>query len=528
MTLVVASMLLAVPFVALHHVNTIDGPAHVLGGQLLGSLGNAPVVRHYYDISFSAAPNVLTQLLLTSLMTVVSPTWAEKLVVVAYIVAFPLAVRYAIMSVSRSAGWLALISLPFVVSYMFLLGFYDFSYAMVGAMVAVGMAIRFRDRWTAWRTGALALVLVLTYAAHIVPMVMAVVIIATITVVEAVGEWLDRRADGLVVPGHVRVHGVLPPMLAILPVMALTIVFVVSGNGGGLSMQRKSLTSLVGGLATLTLPTVSYSRVEIAAALLTAVALAVLAILAIRGVRRSRPSRLTIALAVAVVVCIVVYFAAPDDLGTGSYLNDRLSLFPPLVLLLACASVPMSARVWRAAGLVALGAALVAAGARLPTQTKYDRLVSEYLTVERAIPSGATLVALRYSVFSPPLGDQRYKQSDPLAHEASRVAADKGDVDLRHLEGQFAYYPDRFRPHLNRLADTYLNDSEVPPHVDLLGYNQSSGRPVEYVLVVGLNNASTQIRNDPDTQAIERALASQYVKVMVTAPTGLVDLYRHR
>ena len=186
--------------------------------------------------------------------------------------------------------------------------------------------------------------------------------------------------------------------------------------------------------------------------------------MAVRTVRTSPASRLTVALGAAFAVCVVVYFAAPDNLGTGSYLNDRLSLFPPLMLLLACAAVPLPSRVWRIAGIVGLTAALAAAGARFPTQRKYDRLVSEYLTVERAIPPGTTLVAFRFSVFGPPLRRRRFLLQDPLSHEASRVAADRGDVDLRHLEGQFAYFSDRFRADLNRLAGAYLEvDYPFPP-----------------------------------------------------------------
>ena len=190
-TLVAASVLLAVPFVVLHHVNTVDGPADVLGGRILGSLGGAPIVRHYYVTSFGIDPNVLAQLMLAALMVAVSPTWAEKILVAGYVVALPLAVRYAIRSVNPSAGWATLVWLPFVVSFMLLYGFYDFCYAMVGVPIAIGVAIRSRGKWSAPRVGTLALVLVATYFAHVVPLVMAIVVIATITAVDAVGEWYD-------------------------------------------------------------------------------------------------------------------------------------------------------------------------------------------------------------------------------------------------------------------------------------------------------------------------------------------------
>ena len=529
MTLVAASVLLAVPFVVLHHVNTVDGPAHVLGGRILGSLGGAPIVRHYYVTSFGIDPNVLAQLMLAALMVAVSPTWAEKILVAGYVVALPLAVRYAIRSVNPSAGWLTLVWLPFVVSFMLLYGFYDFCYAMVGTPIAIGVAIRSRGKWSAPRIGTLALVLVATYFAHVVPLVMAIVVIATITAVDAVGEWYDtRRLEGTR-RHEVWRHVVLPPLMAVLPVCVLVVAFVGSGGGGGLAPHRAKLGYLISGLATLTLSTVSYTRGEIVASLITAGLLLALAVLAARRARSERPSRLTIGLAAAFVVCVVIYFAAPDELGTGGYLNDRLSLFPPLLLLLVCASISMSRRVWRVAGIIGLIAAVVAAGARLPTQRKYDDLVSEYSSVEPAIPPGTTLVALRFSLFGPPLGYDRFLQVDPLAHEASRVAADRGDVDLRHLEGQFDYYPNRFRSDLNQLAGKYLEvDYPFEPHVDLLAYNRLSGKPVQFVLVVGLRAVSATVRSDPATRAVERQLTSDYVRVLVTEPTGLVELYRHK
>jgi len=535
--LVIASVVLALPFVVLGHVNTIDGPGHVLGARLLGSLGNTALVHHYYLSSITLSPNDLTEFLLAALMGIVSPTWSEKLVAIGYIIAFPLAVRFAIRSVNQKAGWLALLSLPFTINYLFLFGFYDFCYGLIGAFVAIGLAIRWRGQWSTWRVVSLAVVLLLTFASHVVPWVMAAIVIGVLALADmAVGYSRRSGADGAS-SGEVATdpHGpglfrtvLLPPVLAMVPAAVLTVLFLVSSTTGGLAIQRKSLSTLVGGLATLTLPTVSYTHLEYVAALLTALVLLIVLVLSIGALRGTRVSALTIGLGASVIVCIVVYFASPDYIGTGSYLNDRLSLFPPLMLALACASVPITPRVWRAAGVVGLVAALLGAGVRLPTQVRYDRQVTEYLTVERAIPPGKTLVALRFTVFSPPLGDQRYKQTDPLAHEASRVAADNGDVDLRHFEGQLPYFPHRFRPELEQLAQRYLNDYYVPPHANLAAYNKASGRAVDYVLLVGLNQASAQVRNAPATRALEQVLDRDYVRVMVTRPTGLVELYRHR
>ena len=522
--LVLSSVVLALPFALLHHVNTIDGPAHVAGATLIGQERNLAVVRRYFRISYTPVPNLVTPLALSALMTVVSPTWAEKLLVIGYIVAFPLAVRFAILSVSPRAGWLSLLSLPFVVNYMLLFGFYDFCWAMVGAMVAIGVALRARGRWKARHVVTLAVVLVLTYATHLVPAVMAVGVILALALTEALS-WRGRGDPG----GRRRgaAAALLPPTLAVLSAVGLVAWYLQSGDGGGSAIVRKSLTSLVGGLATLTLPIVSYSPLEIVGALLTCALLLVLVAAAWRAVRRSTISPLTWRLTVVTAACTAVYFLAPDQVGTGSFLNDRLSLFPPLVLLLALASVVHHGRVLRLTGVAAAAVALGMAGARLPTQVRYDRLVDEYLSAAPAIPRGATLVALRYHVFSPPLGDQRYKQQDPLDNEANRLAAQRDAVDLRSLEAEVGYFLESFRPPVEGPIAADLNNFAVPPPVHLAAYDHSA-RHVDYVLIVGLRQASAAVRHAPATEAVERELARHYVEVYATKPTGLVAVYRYR
>ena len=129
---------------------------------------------------------------------------------------------------------------------------------------------------------------------------------------DAGGEWYRLRTLGRSPAREVFRQTVLPPVVAVLPVGVLVVAFVVSGGAGGLSAHRRGLGYLIGGLATLTLPTVSYTRGEIVASLLIAGLFLTLVVLAARRARSERPSRLTIGLAAACVLCVVVYLAAPD------------------------------------------------------------------------------------------------------------------------------------------------------------------------------------------------------------------------
>lgn len=132
----VAVLLQLVPLSVMPYVITTDGPSHVAGAWVLGHYSHADssLLRQYYQIDFFPSPNLLTECLLAGLMRIVSPAGAEKLLVAGYLVAFPVAVRYAIRSINRSAGWLGFLALPVTSNYLFFSGFYNFCYGVVLSM----------------------------------------------------------------------------------------------------------------------------------------------------------------------------------------------------------------------------------------------------------------------------------------------------------------------------------------------------------------------------------------------------------
>ena len=125
------------------------------------------------------------------------PAGAEKLLVAGYLVAFPVAVRYAIRSISRSAGWLAFLALPLAFNYLFLSGFYNFCYGVVLSMYTMGFVWRHCRRWDLWSSLILALLLLLTYGTHLLPLAMTLLFIATMVVSDVLPEARRQRRSGI-------------------------------------------------------------------------------------------------------------------------------------------------------------------------------------------------------------------------------------------------------------------------------------------------------------------------------------------
>ena len=500
----------------LPRVVTGDGPAHVDGAWVLLHLGDAGAerLRELYRVDWAPVPNAMSTYLLAVLMTVLGPDVSERVLVVGYAVALPLSLRYALRGVHPEAGWLAVAAVPFVTSYLYFYGFYDFCLGLVVSLVVVGFVLRRSGGWTARAAVGLALLLVLTWYCHLLPTIVACLFVSVSGIV---GVLAARRDGASWRPAVVR-H-LVPPALAGVPVLALTADFAVRTSGDRGAPVHKPWWDLLLGMVTLAKPLVVYSPYEY---LPSAVVAAVLVLLAVRRPHVRRP-----ALAVTGLLVLLWYALSPDRYGPAfGFLNDRISFFPPLLLLLWAAGPPPATRLRLVVPAGLLGAAVALTAFRLPTELAYQRDVAEYLSVAPAVPRGSTLLSLRFWRDGPAGPEVRNQFRDPLRHESSRLAQRVGGVDVGHYEAALSYFPVRFQPATDprRLVDpTLAGLDQVPPAVDV-----AAGVPaVDVVLVVGRDRADPAVTAGPAARATLDVVESRY-RLVAVSPTRLVEVWQRR
>ncbi|QXG76985.1 hypothetical protein KUM42_05495 [Modestobacter sp. L9-4] len=524
------------PLLLLGHVLTQDGPAHVDSAWVLLHHGDPGVVgdalRENYLLDLSPVPNLLTTGMLAALLPLLGPDWAEKVVVAGFVLALAGGLRYALRGVDRRAGWLAVAALPFAGSHLVVYGFYNFLWGVALALVAMGVALRARGGWTPVRTAALALLLLVTWSAHLLPEVAAVGVVGAL----AVGRSLAARAGAGWGPA-LRRHAV-GPALAIAPTVLLTGWYALTGGGehgqvvGGPSLVR------LGWLVSMYRPLVAGSWWELPSALLVAGTLIALLVVALRrggaapadgadgadGLARADRTVLGLATVLAALAVLVV----PSRLGQEyGFLPDRLAWFPPLVLLLFCATrLPRRTTTHRLVAGVLVLAATAAALVRLPTQLRDERTADELLAVAADIPAGSTFLVLHFDPYSPALAPLP-RAPDPLRHVSSRLAIEAGAVDVGHYEAAFPYFQVRFtaEPGIRAAIDPEREGVErVPPTVDL----PAAGRDLDYVVVAGLDDAPDWVRSDGRTSQVLDDLRSGYEEVAVSGPSGYASVWRLR
>lgn len=495
-------------------VVTVDGPAHLASAAALLRAGEPS--HAVYDVDLTPVPNMLATLLLAALLGVLGPDGAERALVLAYAVALPLAMRYALRGVDERAGWMAVVAVPFVAGYLYTYGFYNLCLALVGMLVVTGLALRRRTGWSVRSTAGLTAALLVTWSAHLLPLLVAGLFVAVLGACRA-------TADGRSGVSSALARHVGAPLLAGLPVLALTAAFwVESAASRGAPVRVSSVGSLAVGLLNLGRPLVAWTVWEYAASTLVAVGLGAL-VARSQAWRDRSPERL--ALAVTTVLVTVWYLVSPDRYGPAyGFLNDRLSLFPPLLLALWAASPPPSRRSGRAgvalllvgtAGLIAL---------RVPTDLRYQRDVAELVSVAPQVPRGATLVTLRLWRDGPVGPDARNRARDPLRHQGGRVAVLRDAVDIGHYQAITPYFPVRFHSATDPRAAVDPDGhglEQVPPRVDL-----TSGPDV--VLLVGRTRAAPEVLAEAGTAALLADLSSAYRRVATSAPSGLVEVWHRR
>jgi hypothetical protein len=316
---------------------------------------------------------------------------------------------------------------------------------------------------------------------------------------------------------------IVPWALAVAPTVLFAGVFFIQGGTAGSDYRREFLTLLLG-LPSLAWPLVSYDRLESVITLVLGLALFIATVVAVadRWRRREFVRRGDWALAFTI-VSTIAYLVAPEALGSGGVVSQRLALFPILGLVLWLGGQEIRPR-WIA--MVGGASVLVAAALlviRAPSYVSTSDAVADYLTVEPCIVPHSTMAQANLFWFpSGPLG-----RISPLIHDAGRLAAGTHGHDLGSITGAVPLYPlqnratnDPFRYLITRQNGEY----EIPPGLDPLGYERATDGRLDYVVLFGRQDALDETLQSTDWQSLEDQLSVGYRRI-AQSPSGAVELF---
>lgn len=528
-----------VPFWSVHYLPTTDGGAHLANADIVrrfvtGTEGN---FANFYTLNPRPVPNWLGHFLLAILLAAFRPAMAEKIFMSAYLVLLPLAIRYALRGVKRSAGWLAILAVPLELNWITHQGFYNFCGSLVVFFIALGYWLRRRNRMSLPRAAILTVLSFVLYAGHLSSILLFAATIAILAT------WFTgvRLYRGCRAKHYSLLRDAGPRIvisgLALLPAVALAVWFQRHGFEGRppgmkLAILNKQYWK---DLLQLTILVSFRARPEKWLARLTALLLwGVLAgVLIDKARRRCLHRRDGLLLVPAALVGL--YFLQGSKAHEALFIPQRLTLYATLTLLPFLAAQRYAT--WAKAG-VTLAAALLAVaftGAHWKPFRQYDAQLAEYIDAGDRIQSHATFLPLIFAPrgLEPQVADTLGFRATPFFSADGHIAIDRRAVDLRNYEAGLDYFPVRFRPAVDPFKHLAELDAQgnnglmaVPQLVNIARYEASTHVPVEYVLLWGLQ-AVPESKRDANTRRMLDLLRAEYEPIF-TSVGGRAQLWHRK
>lgn len=536
--LIAMVMVVVTPLAWFAYLPAEDGPAHAALAYVIRSLSNssdAAIDRFYFLHSFPN-PNLLGTALLVGLQGILSPIVAEKAMVVGFVASLALSVRYAIGGIRQDDTMLSLLAVPLGLGLIVQLGFYNFVAGLILFVLSVGYWQRhFGTSATnprATNTVALGLLLLLTYLGHVVPYLAALFLIVVVSlgstfaaVPRISNGWLKR----LVADFWRRTRLVL---VAALPSLVLLVTYFIRSPGGDVGWSRGLIHRIVlfGTFGELF---VAYAVRELLFSVMIAAVTVTCFVAAIR--QRSKQGwtiRTSDGFLVAVVLFAAAYLLVPDRIAGGSGLSQRIAIFTFIATLMWLAYFRYARWLRIAIVVTSVVATVGFVGVRWQSYQGFDRDLAEYVSGTAVVAEESTVLPLFLIEHdSGNGGTTPALRVRPLIEAGSYVTPLTGSVNLNHLQAEYHYSAAQFKPDLNaRLLLSVPQGSSdpiyaVPPHVDILAFENQTGEAVDYVLLWGRRYATPEVLSDERTIDLLGLLDENYQLIFVSSDRGLMEVY---
>ncbi len=498
-----------VPVITFGWFPTLDGPAHVYNARIILELltGDAFTGR-FFAINPFPEPNWVGHAIMAGTLSIAPAHFAERVVMLLYVVGLPLAFRFALRRSGARADWPALLVFPFIYCFTFRIGFLNFSLGLPLLLVAIGLGGSFAQGTSARKGWLLALVLLALYFAHLTCFLLAFALLIAAPLWEAL---IDRRGS-IKVRAVAAWRAVRALLLCAAPALLLTVAFFASHHDARASLSRLPSTELLHWLINGR-PFVALGPDEepFARAIAWVMAGLTVAVLITRPWRSDALFKRNLFWAMAALAMVVAYFVLPDQMATGGVVSVRLLLFA-FLLWAIWLGVQVHRRVILTIGLATvLAAELLVLRLHLENTRSLTNELNELLSVAGALPEHAVVLPLNYS------GNWLHSNFHCYMGALGNV------IVLDNFCARTPHMPVRWCEGAEP-GDAVGNfTTSDRPCVHIAAYTMEGEAMVDHVLTWKLNDAMT----DSCTMDVRRQLAAGFVPVAVS-PNGDARLYRRR
>ncbi len=377
------------PVIILTPFVTLDGPAHLYNAALMKNLlsENPGVIDRFFEFNSFPHPNWSGHFILMLLLYLIPPLIAEKIFLLLVLIIGATGFRKLVSVIEPSAIWLSWMYFPFMLSFPFLLGFYNFSFAL--SLLPWWLSIWIQQHHKKMTVKIFIIVfsgMLILYFSHLVVFLLAGLFAGTISLT-------DRS---ITTQKHAVYRELRFLFLTSLPGLLLTAIFLLSAGAAGYrgEISRLPLMQLLSDIA--------YSRMFIAydyssERLLTFAFTVLMVFLTAAAVLNRSIHRLQRTFLWLFFSSLLMIFILPDSMASGGILSVRLIqwFFLAWCLWLVTLRIPLNIQMISAflAVLFSIGMLKI----HWPVQLQLHKSAGEYISAVTTLEEGTVLLPLNYS-----------------------------------------------------------------------------------------------------------------------------------
>jgi hypothetical protein len=509
-----AAVLELIPVWSFTYLPTQDGPAHLYNASIMAGGDAWPAATRYFEVRFPVAGNLLSHVILSSLIPVLGAQTAEKCLITFIIFLYPLSTWLLLRAFGSQTPEFALWAFLFAKTSLFAMGFWNFCLASALLFLLIAAFLWLGDRPRPGPLAAVAALSGLLYFSHSIPWSFALIGAA----LAWLARLLERHGLRLLQALPTELRQTLPSALALAWPGAIFIYYLATAERLRAGTAEQSLAEKAWLLYSGSFLS-GWSGPDHPARHLVMITAALLGLLAI-GLRLRPHLRWKTSdalLALAGVFALALLFS-PSSLGSAGFLGGRFAILAALAGFLWLGCQPWPAWIRPLPVAVCLLASFLFCTSSFTTVRNWQRPLAEMAAFGALIPPGSVVLPAQANRHNP-------APYDPLLHAAGYWDS-KDFVYLRNYEAYTPHFPVRFRPDFSpsRVLGGLIDLQGAPARFSISDYEQQRRGRIDSVLIYGIDPATIlsrlpQSRWDP---------AGDFHFITSSQPRGHAYLYRRR
>lgn len=475
-----------IPVLFNEYFPTVDGPCHLHNGNLLKHIFfyNNNYASNFYELNFSLNTNFFDHIWFAITGLFLPSNWSEKSFLLFYICLLPISFRYclkAVASENNSALIFSYFIFPFIYSFSFRIGFFNFCFGLPFVFIAIGLWYNNRYKLDIKHICLLIILTIIIYASHILNFIFLLSLLTPFCI-----QFLFKK----------NYKSIALTALIIAPSIAMAIWFYITNNEFTHEMpKRLPLEKLFEILyEMLTVVTLNYEN-EIVYVRIVLISLTFLLLTSI--IINIRKKHYQWMFLFSSIILLLLFFFIPDWIKSGGFISYRLSLFFFLALLLFISQAKLPSKLLLFTTSIVIINHLFYISYHYKQTKELNDDARLYVDAERYIEENKVILPLNYS--------SQWIQ----INNASYISTEKNIINLDNYEGAKPHFPLRWKKGEEVYAHMLKYANRTPPCIDIDKYESNTNHKIDYISRFAFNGDKT----DSCTIIVEQELQKRFVLI---------------